>query len=101
MAAETLKTIIVKLERQSGIKTKRICSDNGTEFVNSVIYAFCKQNGILHETTIPYTPEQNGVAKRTIKTHFEMVRCMLHSAEMDLLSGDTGGISASDWPRLP
>jgi hypothetical protein len=82
--AETLKTIIVKLERQSGIKTKWICSDNGTEFVNSVIYAFCKRNGILHKTTIPYTPEQNRVAKRAIKTHFEMVRCMLHSVEMDL-----------------
>jgi hypothetical protein len=40
--AETLKTIIVKLEHQSGIKTKQICSDNGTEFVNSVVYAFCK-----------------------------------------------------------
>jgi hypothetical protein len=82
--AETLKTIIVKLERQSGIKTKQIRSDNGTEFINSIIYAFCKRNGILHETTIPYTLEQNGVAEHAIKTHFEMVRCMLHSVEMDL-----------------
>jgi hypothetical protein len=56
--AETLKAIIVKLEHQSGIKTKWICLDNGTEFINSVIYAFCKQNGILYETTIPYMPEQ-------------------------------------------
>jgi hypothetical protein len=82
--AETLKTIIVKLEHQSSIKTKWIRSDNVTEFVNSVVYAFCKWNGILHETTIPYMPEQSGVAKRAIKTHFEMVRCMLHSAQMDL-----------------
>jgi hypothetical protein len=82
--AETLKMIIVKLEHQSGIKTKQICLDNGTEFINSVVYALCKQNGILHETTIPYMPEQNGVAERAIKTHFEIVRCMLHSAELDL-----------------
>jgi hypothetical protein len=38
--AETLKTIIVKLECQSSNKTKRIHSDNGTEFVNSIIYTF-------------------------------------------------------------
>jgi hypothetical protein len=81
--AKTLKTIIVKLERQSGIKTKQICLDSGTEFINSIIYAFCR-SGILHETTIPYTPEQNRVAKRTIKTHFGMVRCMLLSVELDL-----------------
>jgi hypothetical protein len=45
---------------------------------------FCRQNGILHETTIPYTPEQNGVVEWAIATYFEMVRCMLHSAKMDL-----------------
>jgi hypothetical protein len=69
--AETLKTIIVKLECQSGIKTKQICSDNGTEFINSVVYAFCKRNGILHETTISYTPEQmewlNVLSKHILK----------------------------------
>jgi hypothetical protein len=35
--AKTLKTIIVKLEHQSGIKTKWIRSDNGTEFVNCIL----------------------------------------------------------------
>jgi hypothetical protein len=34
--------------------------------------------------TIPYTPEQNGVVEHAIATYFEMVRCMLHSANMDL-----------------
>ncbi len=36
------------------------------------------------ETTVPYTPEQNGIAERAIAVLFEMVRCMLHSAAMDL-----------------
>ena len=82
--AETLKTTVTQLERQSGLKLKRIRSDNGTEFVNKIIAAFCKRNGIIHETAVPYGQEQNAIAERSIKTYFEMVRCMLHAAGMDL-----------------
>ena len=32
---------------------------NSNEFVK-----FCKENGILKQCTIPYTPQQNGVVKR-------------------------------------
>ena len=45
---------------------------------------FCQKNGIIHETTIPYLPEQNGIAERVIAIFFEMVRCMLWSAGVDL-----------------
>ncbi len=79
-----LRNIIAVLERQSGKKLKRIRVDNGTEFLNKVVSNFCEKNGIVVETTVPYTPEQNGIAERTIAVLFEMVRCMLHSAAMDL-----------------
>jgi len=82
--ASTLKDVVTMLERQSGLKLKKMRSDNGTEFVNSIVESFCQRNGILHETIVPYAPEQNGIAERSIKTYFEMVRCMLHSAKMDL-----------------
>ena len=45
---------------------------------------FCQQNGIIHETTVPYLPEQNGIAEHTIAVFFKMVRCMLWSADIDL-----------------
>jgi len=45
---------------------------------------FCQKNGIIHETTISYLPEQNGIAERVIAIFFEMVRCMLWSAGVDL-----------------
>ena len=83
-AAAAMKEIIALLERQSGLKVKKIRTDNGTEFVNSVVDDLCKRNGIVHETTTPYTPEQNGIAERAIATCLEMVRCMLHSSKMDL-----------------
>ena len=81
--ATALKEVIALLERQSGTKTKKIRTDNGGEFVNPTINELCRRNGIVHETTTPYTPEQNGIAEHTIATCFEMVRCMLHSSKMD------------------
>jgi len=45
---------------------------------------FCQQNGIIHKTTLPYLPQQNGIAERAIAIIFEMVRYMLHSASLSL-----------------
>ena len=45
---------------------------------------FCQQNGIIHETTVPYLPEQNGITERAIAVFFKMVRCMLWSVGVDL-----------------
>ena len=58
--------------------------DNGTEFMNSVMEAFCQRNGIIHEMMNPYCLQQNGIAKRAIAIFLEMTRCMLHGANMDL-----------------
>jgi len=45
---------------------------------------FCQQNGIIHETTVPYLPEQNGITERAIAVFFKMVHCMLWSVGVDL-----------------
>ncbi|KAI5980459.1 hypothetical protein F5J12DRAFT_789215 [Pisolithus orientalis] len=39
--ASALKEVVAMLERQLGLKLKKMCSDNGTEFVNSVVESFC------------------------------------------------------------
>jgi transposase InsO family protein len=83
-AYAALVKIVARLERQSGKKCKIIRTDNGTEFVNLMVERFCERNGIVHQTTVPYTPEQNGIAERAIAVYFDMVRCMLHSGKMDL-----------------
>jgi len=79
-----LVDIVARLERQSGKKCQKIRSDGGGEFVNGLLDKFCKKNGIIHQTTLSYTPQQNGIAERAIVIYFNMVRCMLHSAKMDL-----------------
>jgi GAG-pre-integrase domain/Integrase core domain len=83
-AGTALKETVAMLEQQSGKLLKRIRCDNGTEFTKNLIDSFCRHNGVILETTVPYSPEQNGIAERAIAIIFDMVRCMLHSARMDL-----------------
>lgn len=66
-AAETLmffREWVAWAERQSGYTVKTVTTDNGGEFVNGVWEEFTKDRGIVHRTTSPYTPAQNGRAER-------------------------------------
>jgi transposase InsO family protein len=49
----------------------------GTEFKNSQIEGFLKEEGIKHEFSSPYTPQQNGVVERKNRTLLDMARTML------------------------
>ncbi|CAL9018424.1 unnamed protein product [Prunus brigantina] len=51
------------IQTQFMLPIKVFRSDNGEEFVNSVLSHFFHTKGVLHETTCPQTPQQNGVAK--------------------------------------
>nr|KAJ0198868.1 hypothetical protein LSAT_V11C600327230 [Lactuca sativa] len=52
-------------------------SDNGGEFVNSEMKSFFQTKGIIHQTTCPHTPEQNGVAERKNRILLEITRALL------------------------
>ena len=52
------------IETQTGHKLKKFQSDNGGEYVNKNFKDFCGKHGIIMETTAPYSPAQNGIAKR-------------------------------------
>lgn len=43
----------------------------------------CVANGIHHQRTNVYTPQQNGVAERMNRTIVERSKCMLFDAELD------------------
>ncbi len=58
-------------------KVKRIRSDNGAELVGKAYQTLLRKNGIKHETSAPYSPHQNGTAKRNWRTLFDMARCLL------------------------
>jgi hypothetical protein len=64
-------------QNEFGLRIKKIRSDNGTEFKNSQIKGFLEDEGIKHEFSSPYTPQQNGVVERKNITLLDMARTML------------------------
>lgn len=63
-------------ETQTGKKLKAIRTDNGREYINQTMKEFMNKEGIRHQTTMAYTPEQNGVAERCNRTIMERARAM-------------------------
>jgi hypothetical protein len=59
------------------LRIKKIRSDNGTEFKNSQIEGFLEEEGIKHEFSSPYTPQQNGLVERKNRTLLDMARVIL------------------------
>jgi transposase InsO family protein len=66
-----------RAQNEFGLRIKNIISDNGTEFKNSQIEGFLEEEGIKHEFSSPYTPQQNGVVERKNRTLLDMARTML------------------------
>ena len=59
---------------------KAVKFDRGGEYESNEFNELCAKFGIIHQTTAPYTPQQNGIAKRKNKTLKEMVNSMLVSS---------------------
>ncbi|CAI7794418.1 unnamed protein product [Closterium sp. NIES-53] len=69
-----------RAQRESGHKVKVIRSDNGGEFIGADFEAVLKKKGIQHQLTVPYNPQQNGVAERFNRTLQEGARTLLGRA---------------------
>jgi hypothetical protein len=52
------------VQTQFSAKLRVIRSDNGGEYVNQRFRAYFDNHGLIHETSCPQTPQQNGVAER-------------------------------------
>lgn len=70
------------IEKQTGKEIKTLRTDNGGEYMSNAFDSFLKKSGIKHETTVAYTPEQNGVAERMNRTLTEKAKCFLFDAEL-------------------
>ena len=70
------------LENQSDYKVKAIRTDNGGEYVSKELQAYFKAKGIVHETTMAYSPQQNGKAERLNRSLLTQVRAMLADSQL-------------------
>lgn len=71
------------VEKQTGLHIKILRSDCGTEYCNSNLSSFLKRHGIIHQTTVPYNPNQNGVSERLNLTILSKARAMLQESGLD------------------
>ncbi|CAD7000953.1 unnamed protein product [Ceratitis capitata] len=71
------------VERQTENNINILRSDYGTEYINTAFDKYLKEEGIVRQLTVPYTPQQNGVAERFNRTLIEMARCMIVSSAAD------------------
>nr|GEZ39199.1 retrotransposon protein, putative, Ty1-copia subclass [Tanacetum cinerariifolium] len=79
-AFDSFKIYKAEVENQLGKKIKILRSNRGGEYFMREFDTFCEENGIKHERTSPYTPQQNGLAERKNRTLVEMVNCMLNQS---------------------
>ena len=75
-AIEKFSLYKTEVENQLNKKIKVLRSDRGGEYV-AQFGEFCAQHGIIHQTTAPYSPQQNGIAERKNCTLKEMMNAML------------------------
>ncbi|GKB30708.1 retrovirus-related pol polyprotein from transposon TNT 1-94 [Tanacetum coccineum] len=72
-----IEKFIVKTQRALNATVRFVRTDNGTEFVNKTLDGWFESVGISHETSVPWSPQQNGVVERRNRTLMEAARTML------------------------
>ncbi|XP_078447196.1 uncharacterized protein LOC144716056 [Wolffia australiana] len=68
---------LIEIITQYDTKVKVLRTDNALEFTQKAIEELCLTHGIVHQTTCPYTSQQNGVAERKHRHLLDMVRTLL------------------------
>lgn len=74
---EAFKNYKLKAEKQTGRQIKKLRTDNGREYLSNAFKNVLKSEGISHQLSVEYTPQQNGVAERKNCTLVEMARCIM------------------------
>lgn len=102
-AKERIIELIQNLERQYELNVKRVRTDRGGEFVNNELKRFFVENGIEHETSAPYTPQQNGRAERANRTILTVMRTIMSESgvpkELWDYAAQTATYLVNRWPK--
>ena len=84
-AFQTFKNFHAWIENDAQTHIGSLRTDNGKEYTSNEFENYLRQHGIKHQTTVPYNPQQNGVAERMNRTILNMVRSMLFFKNVKLM----------------
>ncbi|XP_078445756.1 uncharacterized protein LOC144714839 [Wolffia australiana] len=73
----SVRQFLQEISTQYSSTPKILRTDNALEFVQSALQDLCSSRGIIHQTTCPYTSQQNGVAERKHRHLLDMTRTLL------------------------
>ncbi|GJY59993.1 zinc finger, CCHC-type containing protein [Tanacetum coccineum] len=97
-ALDKFKVFKTKVELQQGSLIKRFRTDRGGEYIDTLYFQYV---GIIHETTAPYTSQQNGISERKNKVLKEMVNSMLsYSGLSQVLWGEAMAVVRLPYLKL-
>ena len=74
---QIFETLYSMIHTQYDTKIKILCTDNGTEYFNSILNNFISKKGILHHDSCVESPQQNGISKRKNRHLLEVARSLL------------------------
>ena len=77
-APDHLDIILSHLNKGPYPKLRTIHTDNAKEYMAGHTKEVYKTNGVQHTTTVPYTPQENGIAERVNRTIMNAARASLH-----------------------
>ncbi|GJZ88337.1 ribonuclease H-like domain-containing protein, partial [Tanacetum coccineum] len=81
---DCIVNFIKLIHNQFNVKIKTFRSDNGTEFVNKKMFSLLADLGIIHQTSCPHTPQQNGIAERKHRHLLNVARSLMFQGEISL-----------------
>nr|GEZ95411.1 hypothetical protein [Tanacetum cinerariifolium] len=81
---EVLIDFLRLVQRGLQAQVRVVRTNKGTKFLNQTLRAYFAAEGILYQTSIAQTPEQNGVVERRNRTLVEAARTMLSAAKVPL-----------------
>lgn len=81
MVFDKFKVFKSLVENQCEPKIKMLWTDNGKEYCNEAFKSFLGEGGIIHQLTVPYTPQQNRLAERMNRSIVEKA-CLMFDANL-------------------
>ena len=70
------------IENHFKAKPKFLRSDNGTEIVNKDCLAYLRKQGIVHQKSMVYTPQQNAIVERKHRHLLDTARALKFHASL-------------------
>jgi len=72
----------LQVKWETSLKLQHLKSDGGMEFGSNEFKKWLTSEGVIHEISIPYKHEQNGLAERCIQNVSQQAMCQLFGANM-------------------